>query len=60
MPGSMDGAKLAGFVRSEYPALKIILTSGNLGSIAATEYDGFFVKPYDAGKVIQHIKALLI
>jgi two-component system, response regulator PdtaR len=29
MPGSIDGAKFAGFVRSEYPALKIVLTSGS-------------------------------
>jgi CheY-like chemotaxis protein len=59
MPGSMDGTKFAGFVRSEYPVLKIVLTSGDLAALDGAEHDGFFLKPYDGGKVIQHIKALL-
>ena len=33
MPGSMDGMKFAGFVRSEYPVLKIVLTSGDLAAL---------------------------
>ena len=59
MPGSMDGTKLAGLVRSKYPLLKIVLTSGDLAALDRPEHDGFFPKPYDGGKVIQHIKALL-
>jgi two-component system, response regulator PdtaR len=59
MPGSMDGVKFAGFVRSEHPVLKIVLTSGDLAALDRPEHDGFFPKPYDGGKVIQHIKALL-
>ena len=59
MPSSMDGMKFAGFVRSEHPVLKILLTSGDLPALDRAEHDGFFPKPYDGGKVIQHIKALL-
>src|SRR5207253_11158559 len=29
MPGSMDGLRFARLVRSEYPATRIVLTSGN-------------------------------
>ena len=56
---SMDGMKFAGFVRSEHPVLKIVLTSGDLAALDRAEHDGFFPKPYDGGKVIKHIKALL-
>ena len=59
MPGSMDGAKFAGFVRSTHPALKIVLTSGESTAVDLAEHDGFFPKPYDRAKVIQHIAALL-
>ena len=59
MPGSMDGMKFAGFVRSEHPVLKIVLTSGDLAAPDRPEHHGFFPKPYDGGKVIQHIKTLL-
>ena len=59
MPGSMDGAKFAVFVRSAYPVLKIVLTSGESAAVDLAEHDGFFPKPYDHAEVIQHIEALL-
>ena len=59
MPGSMDGVKLARLIRSEYPAVKIVLTSGHLAAVDWVEHDGFFPKPYNAAKIIQHFKALL-
>jgi hypothetical protein len=46
-------------VLSEYPALKIVLTSGDLAALDGAEHEGFFLRSYDGGKVIQHIKALL-
>lgn len=58
MPGSMDGLRLARLVRSEYPATRILLTSGNFPNVAI-DHDGFFLKPYDACKMIHHIKTLL-
>ena len=39
MPGSMDGAKFAGFVRSAYPVLKIVLTSGESAAVDLAEHD---------------------
>jgi CheY-like chemotaxis protein len=59
MPGSMDGAEFARFVRSAYPVLKIVLTSGESAAVDLAEHDGFFPKPYDRAKVIQHIEGLL-
>jgi CheY-like chemotaxis protein len=59
MPGSMDGIGLTQMIRSEYPTIKIILASGHLTTINSADHDAFFEKPYDAVKIIQHIKALL-
>jgi CheY-like chemotaxis protein len=58
MPGSMDGLRLARLVRTEYPATRILLTSGNFPNVAI-DHDGFFLKPYDPCKMIHHIKTLL-
>jgi two-component system, response regulator PdtaR len=59
MPGTMDGVALARTVRSEFPLIKIVLTSGNLTRPNWAEYDAFFPKPYDAAQIIKHIKTLL-
>jgi CheY-like chemotaxis protein len=59
MPGSMDGAGLARLVRSEYPAIKILLTSGHLSEAGCAQHDGFFRKPYDVLEIIRHIKSLI-
>ena len=56
MHGSIDGLGLA---RSEYPTTRIVLTSGHLPNVDSVDHDGFFLKPYDARKVIDHIKTLL-
>src|SRR5262245_15295032 len=59
MPGSLDGIGLAKFVKSERPELKVVLASGHLPALNATEHDGFFAKPYDAERVIAHIRTLV-
>ena len=59
MPGTMDGVALARTVRSEFPVVKIVLTSGNPARLDWVEQDGFFPKPYDAAQIIKYIKALL-
>jgi CheY-like chemotaxis protein len=59
MPGSMDGADFARLVRSEYPLVKIVLTSGDLATVDRAEHDGFFAKPYDVSKILAHIETLL-
>jgi two-component system, response regulator PdtaR len=59
MPGTMDGAALACTVQTEFPVIKIVLTSGNLTSLDWAKYDGFFPKPYDPAQIIKHITTLL-
>jgi CheY-like chemotaxis protein len=59
MPGTMDGIALARIVRSEFPLIKIVLTSGNLTRLDWPEYDGFFPKPCDMGQMIKRIDTLL-
>jgi two-component system, response regulator PdtaR len=59
MPGTMDGVAFARIVRSEFPVIKIVLTSGHPRSFDWTEHDGFFPKPYRIDQIIKHIKALL-
>jgi CheY-like chemotaxis protein len=59
MPGTIDGTALARSVRTEFPAIKIMLTSGNLAGLNGAKHDGFFLKPYDADRIIKHITTLL-
>jgi len=48
MPGSMDGLKLAAFVRDRWPPIRIIVTSGKRMVEVTDLPDGsmFFAKPY--------------
>lgn len=60
MPGRMDGVELARAIRAQRPEIKIVLASGE--SFSASYWgatDGFFPKPYNAGRLIEHIKMLL-
>ncbi len=57
--GGVDGIALAREVRSQYPAIKIVLTSGYLPTLDWAKHEGFFLKPYDPAKVSRHIKTLL-
>jgi two-component system, response regulator PdtaR len=60
MPGKMDGVELAREIRVHHPQIKIVLASGE--SFSASHWgdtDGFFPKPYVAGRLIEHIKMLL-
>jgi CheY-like chemotaxis protein len=60
MPGSMDGVELARMIRAQHPEIKIVFASGE--SFSASHWgdaDGFFPKPYNAGRLIEHIKMLL-
>lgn len=59
MPGSIDGVELARRVRSEFPAVKVMLTSGHLSVVNGVEHDGFFSKPYNISAMIRHIKKLI-
>jgi CheY-like chemotaxis protein len=51
MPGSMDGLKLAQFVRGRWPPIKIVATSGfvNVANDALPEGSRFLPKPLPPG-----------
>jgi two-component system, response regulator PdtaR len=60
MPGAMDGAEFGRRLRAEFPALKLILTSGG-----SRRPDGgcdapFIAKPYRFAEVARRLKAALI
>jgi two-component system, response regulator PdtaR len=61
MPGSMDGLRLAHFVRHRWPPIKIIATSGH---VQITEDDlpeggRFLPKPYTHNEVARTIRELV-
>lgn len=60
MPGSMDGAALASYVRASWPQLKIVFISGNLADLpVGTPADALIEKPYVQAAVIERIQQLL-
>jgi CheY-like chemotaxis protein len=59
MPGSVDGVELARRVKSDYPDIKVMLASGHLSSIDWVAHDGYFRKPYQFKKMIEHIRMLM-
>jgi CheY-like chemotaxis protein len=58
MPGSMDGLKLAAFVRDRWPPVKIIVTSGNREAPDLPGDTPFFAKPYLPSKIAEAIRRL--
>jgi two-component system, response regulator PdtaR len=62
MPGSMDGLRLAHYVREPWPQVKIIVTSGYGKTTAASLPAGvmFMPKPYDSGALTRRIRAVMI
>ena len=61
MPGSMDGLKLASFIRDRWPPIKLIVTSGHVPVMEADLPSGarFFAKPYRGSKVVDAITELM-
>jgi CheY-like chemotaxis protein len=60
MPGSMDGLKLAWFVRNRWPPIKLVVTSGR---VAVAERDlpsgGLFIgKPYTSPRIAEVLTSL--
>src|ERR1700722_17883314 len=60
MPGSMDGLKLARFVRDRWPPIKIIATSGHVTVDEDDLPDGsvFLPKPYRGAHVVATLREL--
>jgi CheY-like chemotaxis protein len=61
MPGSMDGVRLAAFVRDRWPPIKIIVTSGHrtLDHRSLPVGGRFLSKPYKPAMVIASIRELV-
>jgi two-component system, response regulator PdtaR len=60
MPGSMDGLKLARFVRDRWPPIKLVATSGRLALVDGDLPEvGFFLsKPYTAATISETLQSL--
>ncbi len=61
MPGSMNGADLAMCVRSRWPPIRVILTSGHsfVGDMVLPVDSVFIQKPYAGSKVIATMERML-
>jgi CheY-like chemotaxis protein len=61
MPGSMDGLKLAHFVKDRWPPIKIIATSGHarIGESDLPAGSRFLSKPYAAAEIAKTIGQLI-
>jgi CheY-like chemotaxis protein len=60
MPGAMDGLEFGRRLRVEFPALKLIVTSGGTRRPDAASNAPFIAKPYGFADVERHLKAALI
>ena len=60
MPGSMDGLKLARFVRGRWPPIKIVATSGfvSVGEDDLPEGSRFLTKPYRPAQIVATLREL--
>jgi CheY-like chemotaxis protein len=60
MPGSMDGLRLARFVRNRWPPIKIVATSGQVVASAGDLPAGsvFLPKPYRGAEVVATLREL--
>lgn len=60
MPGSMDGLKLAQFVRDRWPPIKIVATSGRVrvGALDLPVGSVFLPKPYRGAQVVATLREM--
>jgi CheY-like chemotaxis protein len=61
MPGSMDGLKLARFVKDRWPPIRIVTTSGcvRISEDDLPEGGRFIPKPYSPAQVIGTLRELM-
>ncbi len=61
MPGSMDGLKLAHYIRGRWPPVKLIITSGRERPRPEDMPFGcgFVSKPYQLDKVADNLRAMI-
>ena len=62
MPGTMDGIRLAHFIRGRWPPIKLVVISGKMAVSASELPEGtrFFSKPYQDHKLHEAIAELLL
>lgn len=61
MPGTMDGMKLAHFVRDRWPPIRIVVASG-MTIVSESQLptgSRFFSKPYEGGSILSALAELL-
>jgi CheY-like chemotaxis protein len=61
MPGTMDGLKLAKFVKERWPPIKIVATSGRarIGEEDLPEGSIFVPKPYSPAQIVETLRGLI-
>ena len=61
MPGTMDGIKLAHYIRDRWPPLKLIVASGAaiLEESSLPGGSSYFSKPYDDGLIVDAMARML-
>ena len=61
MPGSMDGLKLAHYIRGRWPPVKLIVVSGKtiLNESHLPLGAKFFAKPYDDGTILETMISMM-
>jgi two-component system, response regulator PdtaR len=59
LPGSMNGLELARRVKTHFPNLKLLMTSGRVPAREVAANRPFIAKPYDIPEVIDRIRAAL-
>jgi two-component system, response regulator PdtaR len=61
MPGTMDGIKLANFIRGRWPPVKLLVASGNaiIEESSLPSGSRFFSKPYDDHAITDAMAKLL-
>jgi two-component system, response regulator PdtaR len=61
MPGTMDGLRLARFIRDRWPPIKIVATSGRLRVVEEDLPKGsiFVPKPYSPAEIIRTLRELI-
>ncbi|MBW9091717.1 response regulator [Rhizobium wenxiniae] len=61
MPGSMDGMKLAHYIRDRYPPTVLLVTSGmrKIELDEMPENSLFITKPFDPNRLLKHIEEIV-
>lgn len=59
MPGSMDGLGLARTLRTRWPAIRVLLTSGHVTGPEMGDDDTFLPKPYRASALAERLHAIV-